>query len=398
MTSPQQLVAQQEFRTAKGWRIFIYVLSPPLILAFLAAPFVFWWEGPRNGITMGLGFVMFAMALFFLYGLLETHKAKHIITADSLLYEGALRRKAIPLANIKGYRIDQQYTNFYSNNPADPSIRIGYTSENYEAMQRWFADRYPDLDQQEQAHATALLVADTSLGTSPEDREATLTSAQRTAQYLNIVGGAVAVWLFFLPEEHYRWAMALALAVPLLAAGALWRHAGVLRPDERRNSAYPSVAIALTAPSALLLLRGMLDFELLAYAPLWIWVAGIVGALALALVGGSWHFVRRNDGRLGLLFSVLFIAVMYGFGAAISYNCAFDESLATRYKTQVINKHCSSGKTTTYYLEVKPWGPRTEAADIIVDRNFYQRKSPGDPISVYLKAGQLQVPWFQAAD
>ena len=140
---------RQEYGTAKGWRWVIYILMPPLILLFLAMPFLFWKEGQHLGMTIGIAVIALGMALLFLYGLAETIKARHIITTDKLIYQGVFRRKEILLANLKGYRIDEQYTRFYSTNAADPSIRIGYTSERYVAMQQWFAARYPNLVAQE---------------------------------------------------------------------------------------------------------------------------------------------------------------------------------------------------------------------------------------------------------
>lgn len=41
MSIPTSTNLIHSYGTAKGWRIFIYVLGPPLILLFLYCPFLF---------------------------------------------------------------------------------------------------------------------------------------------------------------------------------------------------------------------------------------------------------------------------------------------------------------------------------------------------------------------
>jgi hypothetical protein len=393
MIIPQQPATQQEFGTAKGWRWFIYLLAPPMILLFLAMPFLMWNKSPQLGPALGFGVLGVGMALFFLYCLLETTKAKHIITEDRLIYQGAFRRKELPLANILGYRIDQHYTHLVPKSTADPKIRISYSSENYAGLQQWFAERYPDLDMLEQQQDTDRLLQEEELGRTTEERAQALASGAQAAKWVNIVGGTVAAWLFLFPKP-YIWAMGVGLLMPWLVTVVLWLYRGVIRPDEKKNSGYPSVVTALLMPSLGMALRVMLDFEILNYAPLWPQVGAVALLFGLGLLLGSRQFLFRNDGRTSLLLTVVVYAALYGFAATTAYNCAFDDSLGRRYETLVLSKHVSSGKTTTYYLEVGPWGPRTEAEDVTVTQEYYEQAAPGDKVQIYLRPGQLHVPWF----
>ncbi|UOQ72531.1 hypothetical protein [Hymenobacter cellulosilyticus] len=355
MLTTQPPEVRQEYGTAKGWRLFIYIIIPPLILGLLAVPFLLWQDDDQLGLTIGVTVGAIGMALFLGYGLLETIQGRHIITADKLIYQGVLRRKELPLANIKGFRIDEHYTHIVPMSPADPKIRIGYTSEQYSAMQQWFAAHYPNLDVQEQQEAAARLLQEEDLGRTVEEREATLATASQVAKVANIAGGLVAAWLFLEPQP-YQWAIAAGLALPLLATVLLWLHRGVIRPDEVKNSAYPSITVAFLMPALALVMRVLMDFELLSYAPLWP-VAGTVAVLvALLLLVGSQPFIARNDSRASLLLSCIAYAAVYGFAAVISYNCTFDESQGATYDVQILDKHKSSGKTTTYYVKVSPWG------------------------------------------
>lgn len=91
-------------------------------------------------------------------------------------------------------------------------------------------------------------------------------------------------------------------------------------------------------------------------------------------------------------------AALYGFAAISIYNCAFDESKGIAYKAQVLDKHISSGRTRTYYLNVSAWGPRLAHEDIKVSRQYYQQTAAGDTVRIYQLPGQLHIPWFTVAE
>jgi hypothetical protein len=394
-TLPQQQI-YQEYGTAKGWHIFIYALAPPLIILFLVAPF-FMWDGKQVGLTIGLSVMMLSMAAVFAACLWETYKARHIITEDSLLYQGAFRQKTMLLADIKGYRVDQHYLRIFPKLQGANKIRIGYTSENYDGLKQWFAARYPDLDVQEQQQEEEIILQDDSLGHTTAQREEKLAQARKTAKVLNIVSGVAAGWLFLQPQP-YQWAITACLLLPVVGAAALWLHTGVLRPDERKNSAYPALTSTLLFPSLVLLLRVVLDFEILNYELLWPTAAAVAVLFGTAVLIGSREFVLRGASRWSAGLAVVAYAALYGFSATAAYNCTFDEARPAVYQTKVLGKHYSSGKTTTYYLKVAPWGPRTEAEDVTVTEEYYDRIQPGVTTQIYLMPGKLQVPWFTVAE
>jgi hypothetical protein len=60
----------------------------------------------------------------------------------------------------------------------------------------------------------------------------------------------------------------------------------------------------------------------------------------------------------------------------------------------VLAKRISSGKTTSYYLELGEWGPRDEVADVSVSNSTYKNVEIGEMVNVYLKKGKLNIPWF----
>lgn len=366
-----------------------------MILLFLSGPFLFADKGWDAGL-LALAALFWAMGLFFAYAIYETYKGRHVFSEQSIRYEGALRIKEIPLEAVRGFRSDDKYTHIIPVSKAYPTIKIGYTSEGYEDIQVWLAERFPDLDVQQQELEAQDILRDETLGRSETEREESLAQARKVCRVLNTLAWAVAVWLFFYPQP-YDWAMQASLALPPVALLALLWHRGLIRADDRKDSAYPSLGSALFIPSLALLLRGLLDFELLEYASVWPIVVGVVAGFGGPLAYGNWRFITNLTSRWGALVTIVFGALAYGYAAPVAYNCAFDESAPQIYPVSVLSKHSSSGKTTTYYLKAAAWGPRTEPEDVTVTEELYDRTQPGDTVHAYLFPGRLDIPWFSVA-
>jgi hypothetical protein len=64
----------------------------------------------------------------------------------------------------------------------------------------------------------------------------------------------------------------------------------------------------------------------------------------------------------------------------------------------VTGKHTVSGKSTTYYLDLAPWGPLQKPNKISVSSSSYRDAVPGDQICLDLHPGRLQAQWYQRVD
>ena len=72
----------------------------------------------------------------------------------------------------------------------------------------------------------------------------------------------------------------------------------------------------------------------------------------------------------------------------------YDESNPETFQSKVLDKRISSGKTTTYYLKLTAWGGQTESDDVSVSEELYNYLEVDDNVNIYLKKGQLDIPWF----
>ncbi|MDO7850460.1 hypothetical protein [Hymenobacter convexus] len=395
---PWQETYTREYRTAKGYRILIYVLMPPLILVFLALPFLLMrGKNPFPAGIIGFGVLGVGLAGFFVYGLIETVKGRVIIGAREVSQVGAFNTKTLALSEIAGYRVEGKYTRIYPTEAYLPTFKIGDTTERYAELQQWLAARYPDLDQVDTERATAAILADDELGPTPEARAAALTRAVAVARTLNIAGGAAGAWAIAYAHP-YEWAVGACLLVPVLAAVALWLLPRTLRIDEKRNSGHPAVLIAVLVPCLGLLIRALFDYELVSHAPLWPRVGTAATGAALVLAIGSRKFLFRAGSMVSVGLHIGVLAVLYGYGATSTLNAVYDPAEAVLFTPQVVGKHYNSGKQNTYYLKLSPWGPVATTEDVTVSKAIYQQTVEGQKITVALRPGRLGVPWFAVVE
>ncbi|MBD2767208.1 hypothetical protein IC235_04800 [Hymenobacter sp. BT664] len=393
---PRQGTDAQEYRTAKIARILIYVLIPPLTLLSLVMPFLLMQvKNPSLVVSSGFGVLGVGLAVFFIYGLIETVKGLIILNAREITQIGAFKIKTLLLQEIAGYRISAYYTHVFPKGPSLPTLKIGNTTERYRELQQWLAAQYPDLDQVDTDRAIAFILEDHNLGRTPEERAKALTQAKTTALILNIAGGVAGAWaIFYLPP--YEWVIGACLLVPILATIALWRFPHTLRIDQKSNSGYPSLLIATLIPCLGLLIRALFDYQLPSYAPMWPLVGTAATGAALALAIGSRQFLFRACSRVSVALTIALLALLYGYGATSTINVVYDTAEGATFRTKVLGKHYTSGRNNnrTYYLKVSPWGPVTSAEDVRVSHDFYRQTQEGQAITIMLLPGRLGVPWF----
>jgi len=148
----------------------------------------------------------------------------------------------------------------------------------------------------------------------------------------------------------------------------------------------------------------------------------ILAAFGLLIHGGGLHFVSiqpllyfivpfgliyvasfysisdKTQSRPGTIIVVLFFAGMYSYGLGVVADTITDHATATTYSAQVLNKHVSRGRSTTYYLNLAPWGPIENPSQVSVPMRIYDATEPGDEVCLRLHQGSLHIPWYQVVD
>jgi hypothetical protein len=119
------------------------------------------------------------------------------------------------------------------------------------------------------------------------------------------------------------------------------------------------------------------------------------GLIALVCCAGIYSSARKNPQFLGAMIGMLFFAGLYGWGLASAADSVPDKSAPTNFTTTVVNKHATHGRSTTYYLDLAPWGPMQQSNDVSVSSSSYRDTAIGDPVCLELRPGVLRVQWYQ---
>jgi uncharacterized membrane protein len=383
-----------EFRTAKGWRISIYIFSPLLIGLFVYVGFITL-SSETSNLTVSLILMPISLGgtIMFTYGLVETIKGRVIIGPNSISRLSVLGTKTLDFREIKGFRADSNYIHIISNSNAKKSIKITAYIERSDQVLDWLNNNFLELDSHEASEEEKQILTDNEFGINQQTREFRLNESRSVAKYINIVGGVTGIWLWFYPQP-YLICVSVGMIVPGIALASLYFYRGLIRFDERTNSAYPSIIYGFIAPSAGLLLRAIMDYEILEYKNLWINVCIISLTLTGLLVLWTKEIKFKKVIDYITILSLAGMILCYSFGTFVLSNCLFDKSKPEIFKSEVTDKEISSGKSTTYYLTLKPWGPRTETEKVSVTKDEYEATAKGAIVSIYLRHGLFNTPWF----
>lgn len=388
----------KEYKIAKGWVLFFYLITPVIIVAFgwgMTLPF-------QNGdFEPSLDWLIIPVCLavicFTVLALLDAHKCRLILYPDKIILKTTFSNRQLAFEEIKGYI---QYTEFIRVSPIDKSkkaIKINKYFEGYLGILNWLEQNFVNLEKARNQEEQEEILQDETLGWTREQREESLKSAKRTVKFLNWAGGICAVWLFFFPYP-YAFAMLSGMGIPLVVLLLVKFYRGLIRVDEKPGTAYPSILAALMFPSLTLMCRALIDYEMYDYAKLWLYVSGVCFVLLFFFLVGQEEIRLKKRSSYITVLALTMLLLAYSFGATIFTNCHFDDSKPEVFLAQVLDKRISDSDITVYYLKLSPWGEQTESEEVSVDEDFYNSIDVGNHVNVLFRQGALDIPWFHLSD
>jgi hypothetical protein len=256
-----------------------------------------------------------------------------------------------------------------------------------------WVDSLPDLDKRQYEESVKGVLQNPEFGATEAERAERLARAGRIAGYLNVAGavlafGAITILLDFI-TGYYWWLIAALTALPVLAVMIVIASRGLYTIDGQdvRNSARPNLAGLYIVPTIALAFRAWIDISVLD------WKRALEIAALAGLAVGLLSLGARTKAKYSAVI-LLFFSLVWASGVTIFYNTYFDKSVPSVFRTRITGMHKTSGRSTSYYLKLEPWGPRTSAEDVDVARNFYERAAVGNTVCVSLFSGALNVRWF----
>jgi hypothetical protein len=385
------------YQSSLGYRLLLISLGALLAAGSLLG---LWYFGTGQEATSPQGtLILLVVCLaFFLLGaylVVAMLKSKIILTADAIELHEPFVTKQLLRSQIAGWRvIPTQYVPTLEFTPRDPhakKLKFAFTIKSDAAFQSWLAT-LRNLDAEELAESRAELETNQELGFTEEQRSDRLASAANCAKYLNFITYAAAAWGWFYPQP-YSAAILVCSVLPLAAIFLGLRAKGVYQFDGRRNDVRPSLALPVIVPGAVLSIRALYDLSLLHWQKLVAPVLFVTIVLTAFIASADPSIARR---RWPLL-AIFLLSAFYGAGATTLANALLDRSEPQIYETKILHKHVSTGRHTSWELELAPWGPQNQSAEVSVPRTLYNSVQPGDIVCIQYHPGTLKIPWYLVA-
>ncbi len=386
----------REYRLPRVWRVTSYFFC--IVFVLLAAYLIqrgITFEGADVSRLLLFAGAAASMALSW-YVYKDTRSGRLILDDEKVTLISPFGSKTLSRNDIRGFEVTD---NFIVVRPRDrkmPTLRISTYLENQREIRNWFNFYIPNLELAEWQEEVTEVLRNEELGLFTEDRLKKLAVARKIARAINISSWIVTLWIIFYPAP-YTLAITTGIVLPWIALAACYSYRNLMKGGDREKSAYPSVTEGFVLPGFALLLRVLFDYDILDYSNAWL----PVGCLTIAMfvlyqlpVGG---FSPRSASAIFLLILFPIFTFAYSFGTVLLINCVADKSVPETFQSTIASKRTSKGRTTTYYLDVKPWGNLTHKESVTVSRNEYERASPGDPIKINQYAGAFRIRWIEVA-
>jgi hypothetical protein len=383
----------KEYKIQKSWKVLIWVITPPLIALFI-------WIGVVPFSAKQLNWVVVAIlvpssiviTLWFTYMFLDSVTYRFVIKDGEFIYRSMLLRRSINFNDVRGYRIDDNYIRVEPRDKRNKEIKLSkYTQDSAEILE-FLSDRFESLDHSDAIKEEADILTNNEYGFTEESRLTRLKQARFAARVVNAIGIGICVWVFIKPVP-YELALYTAVVYPFFVIVTVMYYKGMIKFEEKKGSKYPSITYGFVLACCGLGIR-TLDFELLYPSRLWLYsIIPFLGMLLLFRMARGGITNGKFVDAISTYILIGFVAI-YSACAYTVLNCLPDKSTAGLYSAKVLEKTTTKGKTTSYYILLTPWGPRTESEKVSITHAEYERTKVGEEVQIFLKDGLLNLQWF----
>jgi hypothetical protein len=220
--------------------------------------------------------------------------------------------------------------------------------------------------------------------------ELTIRRLRRVAGGLNFVVYGLGLASLIVNDQYHllTWSM---VALPWIAILLVGNFAPLYRFGGPRNSPLPDLSIGLIIPGLFLTLGALRSISPIG------WVGPVCLAVfgSLLLVGAAFWCDPWLKNHRGTTVLLLLLCCSYGYGAGAELNALLDGSTARQYRVVVAGKYVSHGKSTSYHLNLAPWGPNPSGQNLMVPYSQYTQIKRGDTVCMSLRSGALRVMWSE---
>ncbi len=378
------------YRPSPGWRVFFITTGAIVVGISLLAGVDF--ARTSSGQSLATALVCFSgLCSLGIYTILWTVRFRVVLYPDSIEIQDVLSSRVLRRTDIVGRRVLP--TRYVSTLLLVPSqggkkLKISEVLQTDSAFQVWLA-AIPDLDLKDRRNVEARIETDPELGLTPGDRAFRLQKAKKVSKVMNVVSLAAVFWGLWYPRP-YQLVIAVLAVLPLVAIFLTSISKGIYQVEGRRNDPRPTLALVFICPGLILALRFFQDLQLVRWTQI-LAPSIVIGAVLTFLAVRSDFAVQKRPWAIA---PTLLFLVVYGCGVVTQANALLDRSQPQLFEANVLAKHFSTGRSTTWYLTTGPWGAKQNGGDISVSRSLYYASAPGQTVCFRLFPGALTIPWY----
>jgi hypothetical protein len=322
-------------------------------------------------------------------------RARVVIDGTRITVRSILREQSADLSEVDGFRAIQTRNGSYKRlylKRGGGTISISNSFNFDDDARAWFR-QITDLDKRDRETLLEQISNEQELGTTPEERLGKLANAKTWTVLLSVVSVAAAAALLF-PQDGLHVPAAVVLAVTPAGAFLLLQRAPLLYAFfKQRSDPRAELSICLMVCSIGLQLSAV-HLHFVSMPSLMIFMAPV----GLVYFFGFYSACRQGPQRPGKALGLVLFAGLYACGLIMMADTLPDHAPATTYSADVLGKHISHGRSTSYYLELAPWGPMPAPNRLSVSSREYDSVNVGDEVCVSLHPGSLHQAWYQLID
>jgi hypothetical protein len=311
------------------------------------------------------------------------------ITETSLFYS-----RTAAFTDIQGFRRGEKGRVSLIMNNGGKKINISAYLENRERLLSFITAKFTDLDTLDFRREEKELLQNDEFGSDSIKRSTNLKTASKLCTVASIGAIILAVWEIIAPRPP-QWLMWVLLALPWVAAYAIWAYNGLIRLDKKKSSPHPSMIVPLLLPVFAAILGVIRDDRIYDFPSQAVLLLAAITAAMIVCFYRTCAKAITAEKRKGLTMTcIVVMAGLYSFAGMMFANCQYDHSTPKVYTAIVAGKDISTGKTTTYYLILSPWGRFTEGSRESVHQELYRSVQMDDSVHINCYQGRWNIPWF----
>ncbi|WAC48076.1 hypothetical protein OVA03_15475 [Asticcacaulis sp. SL142] len=375
------------YRPSSGTSVQIVLLSPVLIFMYFA--FVFFGVDARPLVQLFIVAIVLLLVFAIVYSSMLLGRGYLELYPDYLEYCRIYEVQRIERSDIAAFKWGPSRSGIGSiivglKNKSN-LVNVPYFGDRDSKLTDWFSV-FPDLDETTKATRERLLLDNPAFGTDEAARVKKIRYDKNTIIGAAVLSGLISgsAFVFFKIHDVLLY---ICIVIPVLAVAAIWLSRGRWAVYSDGLPAKLNLSWVMFWPVVPL---GFWGFH--AGRPVNEWA--ILGWAFILTCVILWIVCTSRDGKAKWYLAVAFVPhFIYAFGALSLIN-SLPAREAKIYEVVPSEVKAGTGRKSSSYVVLPPWGPVTEVQRVGVSRSFAKSLRHAEPVCAHLYTGALGWPYY----